>query len=168
MGFDPAFIASGINHRGGSVPDPGSTAGTDRFLREDATFAVPLPFAHTAPLALNFTPSAGVITEIVSLTPPAGTYLVLATADVAAVTNTGRVSVWVINDLVHVGSGELYLTSGHNGSVSIAAGITTCDGSTPLSFVVLAEVAGMSVLTGESQDGIGPATAITVLQVRTS
>lgn len=167
MGFDPTFVASGVSHRAGSVPDPGSTAGTDRFLREDAAFAVPLPFAHTKALALDFTPTAGVISEIVSYTPPAGTYLVLAQADIAAVTNTGRVSIWVINDLTHVGAGELYLTSGHNGSVSIAPGITTCDGSTPLSFVVLAEVAGMDVLTGESQDGIGPTTGITVLAVRT-
>ena len=40
-GFDPEFGASGPSHRGGSVPDPGATAGTSRFLREDATWAVP-------------------------------------------------------------------------------------------------------------------------------
>ena len=35
------FGASGSSHSTGLVPDPGSTPGTTRFLREDATFAVP-------------------------------------------------------------------------------------------------------------------------------
>jgi hypothetical protein len=33
-----AFVASGASHAKGLVPDPGSTAGTTRFLREDATW----------------------------------------------------------------------------------------------------------------------------------
>lgn len=37
----PVFVASGASHAAGAVPDPGSSAGTTRFLREDATFAVP-------------------------------------------------------------------------------------------------------------------------------
>lgn len=35
------FGASGTTHAEGLVPDPGSTAGTTKFLREDGTFAVP-------------------------------------------------------------------------------------------------------------------------------
>jgi len=35
------FVASGGSHAHGSVPDPGATAGTTKFLREDATWAVP-------------------------------------------------------------------------------------------------------------------------------
>ena len=35
------FVASGASHARGAVPDPGSSAGTTKFLREDATFAVP-------------------------------------------------------------------------------------------------------------------------------
>lgn len=35
------FGASGASHSTGVVPDPGAVAGTTRFLREDATFAVP-------------------------------------------------------------------------------------------------------------------------------
>lgn len=34
----PVFGASGVSHSSGLVPDPGSVAGTVRFLREDATF----------------------------------------------------------------------------------------------------------------------------------
>ncbi|KIP14094.1 hypothetical protein KY49_1548 [Burkholderia sp. MSHR3999] len=37
----PPFTGSGASHTTGGVPDPGSTAGTTRFLREDSTWAVP-------------------------------------------------------------------------------------------------------------------------------
>lgn len=37
----PVFVASGASHAPGVVPDPGSSAGTTRFLREDATWVVP-------------------------------------------------------------------------------------------------------------------------------
>lgn len=33
------FVASGASHASGVVPDPGATAGTSRFLREDATWS---------------------------------------------------------------------------------------------------------------------------------
>jgi len=35
------FVASGASHARGAVPDPGASAGTTHFLREDATWAVP-------------------------------------------------------------------------------------------------------------------------------
>lgn len=34
----PLMLASGGNHQAGAVPDPGATAGTAKFLREDATW----------------------------------------------------------------------------------------------------------------------------------
>jgi hypothetical protein len=37
----PVFVASGASHAIGAVPDPGVTAGTTRFLREDATWTAP-------------------------------------------------------------------------------------------------------------------------------
>ena len=40
-GFDEPFVASGSGHAGGTVPDPGATAGTANYLREDASWAVP-------------------------------------------------------------------------------------------------------------------------------
>jgi len=36
------FVGSGVTHARGAVPDPGAAAGTTKFLREDATFAVPV------------------------------------------------------------------------------------------------------------------------------
>jgi len=35
------FVASGVGHARGAVPDPGASSGTTKFLREDATWAVP-------------------------------------------------------------------------------------------------------------------------------
>jgi hypothetical protein len=37
----PVFVASGGSHARGGVPDPGSSAGSTRYLREDATWAIP-------------------------------------------------------------------------------------------------------------------------------
>jgi hypothetical protein len=40
-GSVPVFGASGAGHAAGSVPDPGATAGTSRYLREDGTWSAP-------------------------------------------------------------------------------------------------------------------------------
>ncbi len=37
----PVMVASGASHAAGAVPDPGSSAGTTKFLREDGTWQVP-------------------------------------------------------------------------------------------------------------------------------
>lgn len=37
----PVMVGSGASHAPGAVPDPGATAGTTRFLREDGTWAAP-------------------------------------------------------------------------------------------------------------------------------
>jgi|SRR5271157_620054 len=50
----PAMTASGTGHHGGAVPDPGASAGTTHFLREDATWAVPPAGAGGASTADNF------------------------------------------------------------------------------------------------------------------
>ena len=36
-----AFVGSGASHKKGLVPDPGASAGSTKYLREDASFAVP-------------------------------------------------------------------------------------------------------------------------------
>jgi hypothetical protein len=56
--FASPFGASGPGHTTGLVPDPGSVAGTTRYLREDATFQDPLGVAdmlmplHAAPIPI--------------------------------------------------------------------------------------------------------------------
>lgn len=37
----PPFVASGVSHAQGQVPDPGAVAASAKFLREDATWALP-------------------------------------------------------------------------------------------------------------------------------
>ena len=80
-GFDPAFIGGGDGHRGGTVPDPGATADTTLFLRQDGTFSAPALEAGSAGQALNATLGANVpITDhdtwfdVLSLDIPAGTW----------------------------------------------------------------------------------------------
>ncbi|RQS84326.1 hypothetical protein [Burkholderia seminalis] len=60
----PVFGASGPGHAPGAVPDPGSTAGTTRFLREDGTFQVPPGSGGSSTLAglsdVNVTEGPGI------------------------------------------------------------------------------------------------------------
>jgi len=51
----PLFGASGSGHAQGAVPDPGATAGTTRFLREDGTWGVPPGSGGLAGLPPNAT-----------------------------------------------------------------------------------------------------------------
>jgi hypothetical protein len=46
----PVFVASGASHAPGAVPDPGASAGSTHFLREDGTWAAPAG-AFTSPLS---------------------------------------------------------------------------------------------------------------------
>jgi len=43
----PVFVGSGGTHAAGAVPDPGATAGSTRYLREDASWQVPAGGAGT-------------------------------------------------------------------------------------------------------------------------
>ena len=53
----PSFVASGASHAAGLVPDPGASAGTTKFLREDASFAVPV-FGNLSGVSLS-SPASG-------------------------------------------------------------------------------------------------------------
>jgi hypothetical protein len=50
----PVFVASGGSHAKGAVPDPGASAGTTHYLREDATWAIPPTSAVTTGLLYAF------------------------------------------------------------------------------------------------------------------
>ena len=52
--------ASGASHAAGAAPDPGATAGSTRFLREDATWAAP-PAPPAAPVTSVFTRTGAVV-----------------------------------------------------------------------------------------------------------
>ncbi len=93
----PNFVASGASHAAGAVPDPGASAGTTHFLREDATWAVP--------------PSgSGTVTSVV-----AGTGLTGGT-----ITTTGTIALAVP---VSVADGGTNSTTAHgNGCVIVSSG----------------------------------------------
>lgn len=55
----PVFIASGASHAPGAVPDPGASAGTTHFLREDATWAT-LPASGVSETVVSGTVTSGV------------------------------------------------------------------------------------------------------------
>jgi hypothetical protein len=74
----PAFAASGGGHAPGVVPDPGASAGTAKFLREDASWAVPPGSGGLAPIANNLVmanisgvsavPAGGTLSSIIDST----------------------------------------------------------------------------------------------------
>jgi hypothetical protein len=57
------FVASGASHARGTVPDPGASAGSTRFLCENATFAVP----PTAAATYGFTAWSSAVTYTYAL-----------------------------------------------------------------------------------------------------
>ncbi len=51
----PVFVASGSGHAVGAVPDPGATAGTTRYLREDGTWVAPVASSSASRLPTGAT-----------------------------------------------------------------------------------------------------------------
>ena len=83
----PVLVASGSGHAAGIAPDPGSSAGTTRFLREDATWAVPAgsggtPGGSSGQLQWN---NSGVFAGLTM----SGDATIVASTGVITVTKTG-------------------------------------------------------------------------------
>lgn len=95
------FVASGAAHASGAVPDPGAAAGTTKFLREDATFAVPPGLVEVTAQAVGFTITNGA-------TPK--TLTVALDASVAG-TNTGDLNMSPITNSL---SGDVALNNTAN------------------------------------------------------
>ena len=57
--FQQTFVASGASAAAGLVPSPGTTAGTTRFLREDATWATPAGGGSSGAGVQHLPPSMG-------------------------------------------------------------------------------------------------------------
>lgn len=75
--YVPVMGASGTSHAAGLVPDPGSSAGTTRFLREDGTWDAVIVYFPYQKKTANFTAVAGVTyggdttAGSITCTPPA-------------------------------------------------------------------------------------------------
>lgn len=79
----PVFVGSGASHAIGAVPDPGVTAGTTRFLREDATFIAPPVFvASGASHATGYVPDPGSVAGTTKFLREDATWVVPAGASV--------------------------------------------------------------------------------------
>jgi hypothetical protein len=132
-----AFHASGSAHASGDVPDPGATAGTTRYLREDATWVVPpypgVMVASGASHASGLAPDPGVtagttrfLCENATWVAPPNTAQTPWAQDVNAagfrLYNTGRVIIGSAtddapNELQVVGSVAQYNFSGASANV---------------------------------------------------
>ncbi|KVU46546.1 hypothetical protein WK69_13545 [Burkholderia ubonensis] len=62
----PPFTGSGASHTTGGVPDPGATVGSTKFLREDATWAVPPGSGGGGGTVTDVAASGGVETTLAS------------------------------------------------------------------------------------------------------
>lgn len=98
----PVFVASGASHAPGAVPDPGSVAGTSRFLREDATFAVvngTLSTRGRSTLGGNISITANTVTNLlsVSITAPSagGNFRALVSYGMFISFGVGTCQLWV-------------------------------------------------------------------------
>jgi hypothetical protein len=81
------FRPSGTTHSTGVVPDPGGTAGTTRFLREDATWIAPVATnALYAPSIVKFTTTSTTTTYTLTPTSYYTILLVNVTSNAATIT----------------------------------------------------------------------------------
>ncbi len=151
----PTMIASGASHAAGLVPDPGVTAGSVKFLREDATFALAvLPYINIQDQkaqntvggsftsgawrtrVLNTTVSdTASISSLASnqVTLPAGTYRVFAQAPAYQVNgHQTRLQNITASTTLVTGTSQQSGGAQNNTTTSIVAGIFTLGVSSAL------------------------------------
>jgi hypothetical protein len=153
----PVFVASGASHVKGAVPDPGSTTGTSKFLREDATWAVP-PVATTSTnqLAADVTmTSANTYYDGPSLTLTAGTYLLVGHVTCMITGNTGQYTakLW---DGTTVTDSAAQTQSSNTFPVSLSVcAVVTPTGSTTYKISVASGTAGGKILAAAPTNAAG-------------
>ena len=99
----PVFTPSGASHAPGLVPDAGATAGTTRYLREDATWAAPSGGGITAITGDGTAGSNGVltVTKINGITP--GSANGVATLDGTGHVPSAQIPSAIVNGLEFAG-----------------------------------------------------------------
>jgi hypothetical protein len=130
----PLFGASGTNHAAGIVPDPGSTAGSTHFLREDGTWSIP---AGSGGGGGGGSSSVAAITSgtidgavIGGTTPSAGSFTTLTASTPIAVASGGTgTSTPPASGQLLVGNagGTAFAPQSVSGDCSLSAsGVATC------------------------------------------
>jgi hypothetical protein len=129
----PTFVASGTSHAAGAVPDPGATAGTTRYLREDAQWVAP---SNTAVMITGF--SNGFNANSATYTYPMGstsastsTTADVADGDVMVVNRNGTIKNLTVTLGSTPNSGKTYtFTIYDNGSTTgITVSLTNSTGA---------------------------------------
>lgn len=134
----PLMGASGTGHAAGAVPDPGATAGTTRFLREDGTWdepGAPAPVTTSTMDLISYLPGAPAASAMIlrAITPQAltlvenltGSYAVCDTAPTASITCTiNRISSGTTTAIGSVN----YAASATAGTFTFSAAVTTTPG----------------------------------------
>lgn len=144
---DLAMKASGTGHQGGLVPDPGATAGTTKYLREDGTWDVPAGgggFANFTQYLAADVPmsSSGTYYDGAALTLGAGVWLLIGGVTIADAVSGAATA--VIRDsggtVYSAQSAPLFVSSGYT-SISVQAIVSP---GTTTEYIVSAKASAVS------------------------
>ncbi len=144
-----AFGASGISHAAGFVPDPGATAGTTRYLREDGSFAVP-------PTSTGAQGNPGV-----AATVTVGTTTTGAAGSSASVTNSGTSSAAVLNFTIPAPVNGTNGASGVSPTISSITASALSAGSNPTASVTAGSNNSYSIALGIPAGAAGSSASVT-------
>ena len=131
-----AFVASGSSHAAGLVPDPGSSAGSTHFLREDATWAVPAGGGGSLTTQTSYLGSDATWSndsawhDGPTITLAAGTWLLTGfiTGRTAGGSNGMSVKLW--DGTTAFSSGLMAVIESDEGSITLAAVVTPSTSTT--------------------------------------
>lgn len=119
-----AFGGSGSNHSSGLVPDPGSTAGTSKYLCEDGTWSTPPTTSGLTGVTFNGT-SATVSGGVAAITAEVGTVIPAGTIQMYAGAGDTVPSGWLLCngdpvnvDLINVTSSDYDFITNYQGTSS--------------------------------------------------
>ncbi len=132
----PVFGKSGSSHTTGAVPDPGSTPGTAKFLREDATWAAPSSGSSTMMISgssqgfggnsTSYTYPLGITSTSTSTTPD------VADGDVMLVNRSGTIKNFtvILASVPNVGKSYPFTIYDGTTSTGVTVTLTNATGAT--------------------------------------
>lgn len=163
----PVFGASGSGHAQGVVPDPGATAGTTRYLREDGTWATPSGSSGSTAL------STGLDTGIAALTGVTADYNFMQGSGTTVTDNSGsgntatlgsgtNAPTWLANGLSFTVGQNVALPASLNSTQTFFFGVyinpvvnvSQLNNSFPMLIGASNGVSGLNLLTSQPVGGL--------------